>query len=165
MNPNVQVPPPVHQTSGDPDVYPPAYPSGGSFHSYEEAISFVEMYSPKTTITDSKQLPSIPTLLHVWNLFIINPFCFLVQARCTHTILISLTEDQTRRGPTTDPGDNSDGNFSNDRNRPIDTGNTDCRWTSGDGFWIPLCLPDDIDHCTLTRRYCIRISIRQGRTH
>ncbi|KAG0058753.1 hypothetical protein BGZ89_001000 [Linnemannia elongata] len=64
MNPNVKVPPPVHQTSGDPDVYPPAYPSGGSFHSYEEAISFVEMYSPKTTITDSKQLPSIPTLLH-----------------------------------------------------------------------------------------------------
>ncbi|KAG0081055.1 hypothetical protein BGZ90_010373 [Linnemannia elongata] len=64
MNPNVQVPPPVHQTSGDPDVYPPAYPSGGSFHSYEEAISFVEMYSPKTTITDSKQLPSIPTLVH-----------------------------------------------------------------------------------------------------
>lgn len=89
MNPNVQVPPPVHQTQGDPDVYPPAYPSGGSFHSYDEAISFVEMYSPKTTITESKQLPSIPTVLQVWNLLTIDPFCFLVQAKCTHTIFIS----------------------------------------------------------------------------
>ncbi|KAG0372914.1 hypothetical protein BGX24_012405 [Mortierella sp. AD032] len=67
----MQVPPPVHQISSsqvDSDVYPPAYPAGqygadGTFRSYNEAISFVELYSPKTTMTEPKQSPSKQTLL------------------------------------------------------------------------------------------------------
>ncbi|KAK3844670.1 MAG: amino acid permease-domain-containing protein [Linnemannia gamsii] len=70
-NPSMQVPPPVHQISSsqvDSDVYPPAYPAGqhgadGTFCSYNEAISFVELYSPKTTMTEPKQSPSKQTLL------------------------------------------------------------------------------------------------------
>ncbi|KAG0219456.1 hypothetical protein BGX33_002726 [Mortierella sp. NVP41] len=72
MNPSIQAPAPVHQAIplADSDIYPPAYPSpgggtpaDGSFYSYNEAISFVELYSPKTTMTQPDQPPRKHTFL------------------------------------------------------------------------------------------------------
>jgi len=78
MTTNVQVPPTIHQAFplADPEAYPPTYQTGfgpnGGFQSYNEAISFVELYSTKTTITTLEETQSKQTMIevraHAWTL-------------------------------------------------------------------------------------------------